>query len=79
MKNSKPDRSVAIPAPGSIREAVGDDYEWIVPTPLDGRSVWGGREGVVEFIRTWTEQITILYGLDSHGCETSWPPGDSPL
>src|SRR5215218_8757961 len=38
-------------------EAVADDYEWIVPTPLDGRTVWRGREGFVEFIRTWTEQF----------------------
>jgi len=38
-------------------EAVADDYEWIVPTPLEGRSVWLGREGFVEFIRTWTEQF----------------------
>jgi ketosteroid isomerase-like protein len=37
--------------------AVSDDYEWIVPTPLDGRTVWRGREGFVEFIRTWTEQF----------------------
>jgi ketosteroid isomerase-like protein len=38
-------------------KAVADDFEWIVPTPLDGRSVWRGREGFVEFIRTWTEQF----------------------
>src|SRR3954464_727193 len=31
-------------------EAVADDYEWVVPTPLDGRTVWRGREGFVEFI-----------------------------
>ena len=37
--------------------AVADDFEWIVPTPLDGRSVWRGREGFVEFMRTWTEQF----------------------
>jgi ketosteroid isomerase-like protein len=37
--------------------AVGEEFEWIVPTPLDGRSVWQGREGFVEFIRTWTEQF----------------------
>jgi ketosteroid isomerase-like protein len=36
---------------------VADDYEWIVPTPLDGRSVWRGREGFVEFMLTWTEQF----------------------
>ena len=38
-------------------EAVADDFEWIVSTPLNGRSVWPGREGFVEFIRTWTEQF----------------------
>jgi ketosteroid isomerase-like protein len=38
--------------------AVADDYEWVVPPPgLDGRSVWRGREGFVEFLRTWTEQF----------------------
>jgi hypothetical protein len=31
-------------------EAVVGGYEWIVPTPLDGRSVWRGRDGFVEFI-----------------------------
>lgn len=25
--------------------------------PLDGRSVWRGREGSVEFVRTWTEEF----------------------
>ena len=39
------------------REAVADDLEWIVSTPLDGRYVWRGREGFVEFLRTWTEQF----------------------
>ena len=45
--------------PGAWFESdlVADDYEWIVPTPLDGRSVWRGREGFVEFILTWTEQF----------------------
>ena len=45
--------------PGAVfgPETVADDYERIVPTPLDGRSVWRGREGFVEFIRTWTEQF----------------------
>ncbi len=38
-------------------EAVADDHEWIVPTPLDGRSVWRGRDGFVEFVRTWTDQF----------------------
>jgi ketosteroid isomerase-like protein len=34
-----------------------DDYEWIVPEPLDGRTVWRGREEFVEFFRTWTEEF----------------------
>jgi ketosteroid isomerase-like protein len=38
-------------------EAFADDFEWIVPEPLDGRSVWRGREGFLDFIRTWTEQF----------------------
>jgi ketosteroid isomerase-like protein len=38
-------------------EAFADDFEWIVPEQLDGRSVWRGREGFVEFVRTWTEQF----------------------
>jgi ketosteroid isomerase-like protein len=38
-------------------EAVADDFEWIVQAPLDGRSVWRGADGFVEFIRTWTEQF----------------------
>jgi ketosteroid isomerase-like protein len=36
---------------------VADEYEWVVPTLLDGRSVWCGRAGFVEFMRTWTEQF----------------------
>ena len=45
--------------PGSWFESglVADDYEWIVPTPLDGRTVWRGREGFVQFIRTWTHEF----------------------
>jgi ketosteroid isomerase-like protein len=38
-------------------ETVADDYEWITDPPLDGRSVWRGREGFVEFMRTWTEDF----------------------
>jgi ketosteroid isomerase-like protein len=45
--------------PGALfdSEAVADDYEWITDAPLDGRSVWRGREGFVEFMRTWTEEF----------------------
>ncbi len=38
-------------------EDVADDFAWIVPTPLDGTSVWRAREGFVAFMRTWTEQF----------------------
>jgi ketosteroid isomerase-like protein len=41
----------------AARPHIADDFEWIVPTPLDGRSVWIGHEGFVEFVRTWTEQF----------------------
>ena len=37
---------------------VADDFEWVLAgDPLDGRSVWRGREGWVEFMRLWTEQF----------------------
>jgi ketosteroid isomerase-like protein len=39
-------------------EEFADDCEWRVPPPgLDGRTVWRGREGFVEFARTWTEEF----------------------
>ena len=31
--------------------------EWILAEPLDGRSIWRGREEYGEFIRTWTDQF----------------------
>jgi ketosteroid isomerase-like protein len=37
---------------------VADDYEWVLAgEPFEGRSVWRGREGWVEFMRLWTEQF----------------------
>ena len=36
---------------------VADDYEWILTTPLEGRSVWRGRDGFVAFLRTWTAEF----------------------
>jgi ketosteroid isomerase-like protein len=45
------------PGAGLAPEDFADEFEWIVPEPLEGRSVWPGREGFVEFIRTWTEQF----------------------
>jgi len=47
-------------------ESLADDFEWIPPTPLDGRSVWRRRERFVEFIRTWTEEFE------------DWPIGPPP-
>jgi ketosteroid isomerase-like protein len=38
-------------------DAVAGDLEWILPAPLDGKSVWRGREEYVEFTRTWTDQF----------------------
>ena len=34
-----------------------EDFEWILPEPLPDRLVWRGREGFVEFIRTWTAEF----------------------
>ncbi len=43
--------------PGALfnSEGVADDLEWISDAPLDGRTIWRGREEFVEFVRTWTE------------------------
>jgi ketosteroid isomerase-like protein len=38
-------------------ETTSDDYEWITDVPIEGRSVWRGREGFVEFMRAWTEDF----------------------
>jgi ketosteroid isomerase-like protein len=38
-------------------EAVADDFEWITAVPIEGRSVWRGRERFVEFMRTWTAEF----------------------
>src|SRR6266540_6743722 len=46
--------------PGAFLDSptVADDYEWIFEdAELEGRSVWRGREGFVEFMRTWTEDF----------------------
>jgi hypothetical protein len=46
--------------PGAVfdSEAATDDFEWIVPDPgFERTSVWRGREGFVEFVRTWTEEF----------------------
>jgi len=33
------------------------NFEWVVPDALEGQSVWRGREGFVEFFRTWTAEF----------------------
>jgi ketosteroid isomerase-like protein len=38
-------------------EAVADDFELMTDPSLEGRSVWRGREGFVEFVRTWTDEF----------------------
>src|SRR5918994_431188 len=46
--------------PGALFDSgtVADDHEWIaVPAARDRRQVWRGREGFVEFVRTWTEDF----------------------
>jgi ketosteroid isomerase-like protein len=45
--------------PGTLfdSEAVADGFEFILAVPLEGRSVWRGREGFVEFMRAWTEDF----------------------
>jgi ketosteroid isomerase-like protein len=43
---------------GSDLNLVADDYQWILAgDPFEGRSVWCGLEGFVEFLRLWTEQF----------------------
>jgi|SRR5215204_1934796 len=39
------------------RGAVADDFEWIVPEPFEGRLVYRGREGLVQWFRTWTGEF----------------------
>jgi ketosteroid isomerase-like protein len=42
-------------------DLVPEDFEWILTEgPFEGRSVWRGREGWVEFVRTWNEQFDDL-------------------
>jgi ketosteroid isomerase-like protein len=38
-------------------KAVADEFEWSLPNPFEGRSVWRGRDGWVEFMRVWTEEF----------------------
>jgi ketosteroid isomerase-like protein len=34
-----------------------DDWEWVVQTPFEGKSVWTGREEFGEFFRLWTGEF----------------------
>jgi hypothetical protein len=46
--------------PGAIfdSELVAEDSEWRLATlQLDGQSLWRGREGFAEFVRTWTAEF----------------------
>jgi ketosteroid isomerase-like protein len=45
--------------PGAIFDSggVAEDFEWISAVALEGQSVWRGREGFVEFMRTWTAEF----------------------
>ena len=38
-------------------ELVAEDFEWITVDEFEGQRVWRGREGFVEFIRTWTAEF----------------------
>jgi ketosteroid isomerase-like protein len=38
-------------------EAIADDFDWITAVPIEGRSLWRGREGFVEFMRIWTAEF----------------------
>jgi ketosteroid isomerase-like protein len=36
---------------------IADDFEWIVPEPLPDRLVFRGREGFLQWFRTWTGEF----------------------
>jgi ketosteroid isomerase-like protein len=38
-------------------ELVAEDSEWITVDEFEGQRVWRGREGFVDFIRTWTAEF----------------------
>jgi ketosteroid isomerase-like protein len=41
--------------PGAIFDPglLADDWEWVLETPVEGKSVWTGRQEFVEFLRLW--------------------------
>jgi ketosteroid isomerase-like protein len=46
--------------PGAIFDSglVAEDFEWILASnQLDGQSLWRGRAGFAEFVRTWTAEF----------------------
>jgi ketosteroid isomerase-like protein len=45
--------------PGAMFDSdlLADDWEWVVPTGFEGRSVWRGRREYVEFLRTWMSEF----------------------
>ena len=38
-------------------EDLADDFEWIPPPGIPGLGIYRGREGFLEFMRTWTEDF----------------------
>jgi hypothetical protein len=48
---------VATPRPRSIRRPLVADAEWMPVPGFAGPAVYRGREGFVEFMRTWTEDF----------------------
>ena len=45
--------------PGAFFDSggVAEDFEWVSDVELEGQLVWRGREGFVEFVRTWTAEF----------------------
>jgi ketosteroid isomerase-like protein len=45
--------------PGAIFDTglLADDWQWVLQSPFEGKSVWRGRQEWVEFIRAWTGEF----------------------
>ena len=45
--------------PGAIFDTglLADDWQWVLQSPFEGKSVWSGRQEWVEFIRAWTGEF----------------------
>jgi ketosteroid isomerase-like protein len=52
------------PSGGFDSEFVAPDAEWIMPTQAGFRPVYRGRDGFIEFMRTWTEDFDFSIGLE---------------